>query len=278
MILLLFDCEKLHLITADEKELLDANHITNAQELYQCISSGTPGFNGYNFHQILSIVHDTLSKMEHQVILSPIFNIDGYQNHPYKDILVETDKLVMGRELLVFSINNPSCSYRQDLAKFSIDTLKYLASHINVYGENALITNLYGIGNTRLRKLVDAIDFYEKQILRVACDISTLTTSEENLFLKDREQKLEIINQEYKNIVQYLFSNGKVFIFGSLSCPYDLLSAYSIQEPRTINEYWKTRVRDRFINTICNYTTLHELEDGVIENHTLDRFILQRKR
>lgn len=88
----------------------------------------------------------------------------------------------------------------------------------------------------------------------------------------NKKEKEEIVESELKEIVEYLLDNAEQCVWGNLP------SSKKIQMLRTI---YATRGeqtledRKRLVNAISNYTTLSELEQGVVKKRTLDRFIVR---
>lgn len=72
--------------------------------------------------------------------------------------------------------------------------------------------------------------------------------------------------------MEYLLSFSYDFIWGKRSANANKL----LEECLISRNKYAVINRDRLIETLTNYMTLEELENGVIENHTLDRFMLTK--
>ena len=75
-----------------------------------------------------------------------------------------------------------------------------------------------------------------------------------------------------KEIIEYLLDNAEQCIWGNLP------SSKKIQMLRTIYAVRGEGIieaRRRLVNAISNYTTLSELEQGVVKKRILDRFIVK---
>ena len=109
---------------------------------------------------------------------------------------------------------------------------------------------------------------YDEQVLRQA----ELTPKRNcNLFLKDKKNKNEIVEDSYSDIIMYLIYNTKErTIWGKLTDPQKKLYISS-----AINSKKRDKIiRNRMIDIISNYTTLPELEKVTDGNQkVLKRFI-----
>ena len=125
-------------------------------------------------------------------------------------------------------------------------------------------------GIDTVKRVVDVVKFYEEQVLRQEKETEERNI---NLFLLNKDAKDEIVESQFKEIIEYLLDNAEQYIWGNLP------STKKIQMLRAISAVRGTGVledRRRLVNAISNYTTLNELEQGIVKTRTLDRFIVRK--
>ena len=209
-------------------------------------------------------------KKKNELDVEPeIFTFQAYQN---SNIDIETLKLT-DREnngnVLLYSCPTIKGGARINILKtLSIDEIKNLASHLNQYHFNNALSMKRNFGIDTVKRVADVVKFYEKQVLRQAKETEERDI---NLFLLNKDAKDEIVESQFKEIIEYLLDNAEQCIWGNLT------SSKKIQMLRTINAIRGGILEDRrrLVNAISNYTTLSELEQGVVKKRTLDRFIVK---
>ena len=209
-------------------------------------------------------------KKKNELDVEPeIFTFQAYQN---SNIDIETLKLT-DREnngnVLLYSCPTIKGGARINILKtLSIDEIKNLASHLNQYHFNNALSMKRNFGIDTVKRVADVVKFYEKQVLRQAKETEERDI---NLFLLNKDAKDEIVESQFKEIIEYLLDNAEQCIWGNLP------SSKKIQMLRTINAIRGGILEDRrrLVNAISNYTTLSELEQGVVKKRTLDRFIVK---
>lgn len=136
-------------------------------------------------------------------------------------------------------------------------------------GNNAFVESMRRFSKSDSIKIRDAINFYEKQVLRQAEDTKKRGV---NLFAINQKEKQLIVREELQRIVRYLIDNADICVWGELT---------PAQKTRLITAVTKYSgsdnqlLRDRMIQIIANYTTLSELKEDVVKQKTLDRFIIK---
>lgn len=209
-------------------------------------------------------------KKKNELDVEPeIFTFQTYQN---SNIDIETLKLT-DREnngnVLLYSCPTIKGGARINILKtLSIDEIKNLASHLNQYHFNNALSMKRNFGIDTVKRVVDVVKFYEEQVLRQAKETEERGI---NLFSLNKDAKDEIVESQFKEIIEYLLDNAEQCIWGNLT------SSKKIQMLRTINAIRGGILEDRrrLVNAISNYTTLSELEQGVVKKRTLDRFIVK---
>lgn len=165
-------------------------------------------------------------------------------------------------------------SFRK-IKKESISNVRFLLGHTSLDGENSLKLFL-SIGNAKIKKMLDAIRWYEEQVVRQASGQNITGT---NLFYLNESKKREIVEAQFDDFIKYFLSisDDFNFIWGNKTKTVtqllnDCLGNYSL----IINPTIAKIIRRELTNIFINYMTLEELENDAIKNHTLDRFILEK--
>lgn len=136
-------------------------------------------------------------------------------------------------------------------------------------GNNAFVESMRRFGELDSAKVRDAINFYEKQVLRQAEETKKRGV---NLFIINQREKQFIVREQIKNIVKYLIDNADVCVWGELS---PAQKARLLNAVTSYSGYENQVIRQRMIEIISNYTTLRELQSDVVKQKTLDRFIIK---
>lgn len=177
------------------------------------------------------------------------------------------------------------------LESISIEEAKKLLSTCYINGDYKLsnsITCKRHIGPTKATEIAELIKFYNEQVVRQK--IAHKDARDCDLFGLDRSFKMVRVTEQLKDIVEYLFDEANELICGKLTkTSKEKIASASIS---TRGEDIQ-RTRTNLILMLANYTTLEELETGIltpqptvrIENGTLieetgrpiDRFIKVRK-
>jgi len=147
----------------------------------------------------------------------------------------------------------------------NIERIKNLLSKSNGFGLSYLQIYNSGLGEKKIEKIVNSIEFYEQQVIRVL-KLYGKNIKDENIFFKDKERKDFIVRSQLLDITKYLINGGKDYIFGEMNTSKKECLLERVQtgkENFTISD---------LANTISNYTTIEELEVGAVKTKVLDRF------
>ena len=194
-------------------------------------------------------------KKANEIDIEPeIFTFETYQN---SGVDIETLKLT-DREnngnILLYSCPTTRGGARINKLKYmSIEEIKNLASHLSEYHFDNALSMKKNFGIDTIKRVVDVVKFYEEQVLRQAKETEERNI---NLFLLNKEAKDEIVESQFKEIIEYLLDTSEQCIWGNLP------STKKIQMLRTIYAVKGQGVledRRRLVNAISNYTTLSEL-------------------
>lgn len=136
-------------------------------------------------------------------------------------------------------------------------------------GNNAFVEKFRRFGIQEAEIVRDAINFYEEQVLRQAKETKKRNI---NLFTLNKEEKEFIVSEQIKNIVKYIVDNADICVWGELT---PAQKNRLMQAITSYSGYENQVIRQRMIEIISNYTTLTELQNDVVKQKTLDRFILK---
>lgn len=146
---------------------------------------------------------------------------------------------------------------------------KVVGHNKSTTGNNAFVESMRRFGDVDSAKLRDSINFYEAQVLRQAEETSKKKI---NLFVLNQKEKEIIVKNQIKSIVKYLVENADECVWGDFSPAQKTRLMHAVT---TYSGYDNQVLRNRIINVIANYTTLSELQSGVVKKKTLDRFIIK---
>lgn len=181
----------------------------------------------------------------------------------------EIDNLLTGEVLLYGNPLEPS-SRRSQLSKYSIYELKYFLSHCDTDGKNLFPRFVRGFGEVELKRLIKSIKFYDLQIERQALE-NDYSLDHINLFYMNKDLKKEYLQDQIKEIAEYIIDNAEECIWGVLANNQKKKIVDSI-----LNETNDAKeIKEKFVDIISNYTTVKELESGLVKTKTIDRFIVK---
>lgn len=129
-------------------------------------------------------------------------------------------------------------------------------------------------GDKEIYKDLAALKFYEEQVIRQAI---LNHNSISNLFYLTEEEKRKIVETHIDDYIKYFIykSSEYNFIWGNITNTTVNLLNCSL-ETSLIYKTNSKIIKNKLITVLTNYMTLEELKNGAIENHTLDRFILEK--
>ena len=172
----------------------------------------------------------------------------------------------------------------------NIFTLKHLLSHCNANGRNAYNMYCSEAGDITCEAILNALKMYQDQVIRQLDSYDGELTDENlsNIFSLNKEKKLELIDKQYTEVIDYLceqecFVWGSVplspntLAFGKTSTEQEVMykSAHG-KNPKDFSNKW------RMMQLLSEYVTLEEAENGLLEEQgtskkkVIDRFVKQR--
>ncbi len=199
---------------------------------------------------------------------SKIWTSNNLQNINQEDLEV-TEEQTLAKNLILNAVIDAEWRVTfLDIENLNMQSVRFFLKHTTPNGENSL--KLFPrIGNDAVKKVIKAFDYYEEQIKRQAKENHEIGT---DLFALNKEAKQEIVKREIVSYIEYLLSFQDDFIWGRRGKNVnDLLKECIISTRKRA-----IRSRNNLIATLTNYMTLEELENGAVENHTLDRFMLKK--
>lgn len=258
--------EWLHILT-----IFDKNGINDYQRLKDMLEQ-------FKTNKFFRFIRNDLESVERKINEANILGVEPeiYTQEWYKGTNIDdktlniTDNETMGSVLLMSNPLHAPTRQQRMINSYSISDLKFLLAHLqsDLRNEFRFATGCYS--KEDMVKLIELIKFYEQQVERQLNEIreNSPYLLPTNIFKANSIYKQDIVESQLTEIAEYLVDSGNVFIWGNL-CDKDKLRLLRvIKRP---NHY----ARRNFIDTISNYTTLSELEQGVVKKKTLDRFIVK---
>lgn len=242
--------------------------ISNYQELERFILAKPVKNINYNYlewhlnniKRKIALKEDTIP----QILYNPNDIIDGY-----------TDEQTKGDKL---PIKNPFSKYHHKMYQLyllSIKDIKTLLAHTTLSGENAL-TLLKNIGNAYKNKIYSDILFYDEQIKRQKKEADEMTS---NLFTFNYDYKIEelILGDEPLEIsLEYILDVASEMIWGPLTNANRRKLESIIKQIKNGN--YQDNTYQIILDTIANYVTLKEAQEGLVRTRAINRFITKEKQ
>lgn len=185
-----------------------------------------------------------------------------------------TDSSTKGIALLLKGIVNYNYNHSTALDNLSIAQIKDYLGHLtegkNRGLENELNRYAFGFSRDKTARVVEAINFYDEQILRQA---SETTERGIDLFSLNKREKEIIIASQIKEIAGYFIEHAVNCVWGPLT---DAMSQKLEESVYPTEDCIKLEIRKRLIEIVSNYVTLEEAKNGLVKRRVLDRFIIYK--
>jgi len=254
------------------RSLIDIQ-ITDFQQLSDLIDMRHPDFNNEFFINYLSNIKRRIEisnnvKHEPELYISDIYEKSGYDKETI-ELIKEKDNRIMGNELLYTNPFINASVIGDRLGYFSISQIRYLLEHCVVTGKNAFHSE-HNIGIVTVNKVYNAMKMYEEQIIRQLKENNDYIAN--NIFYYDYSEKLLLVLEQLNDIFEYLIENANECVWGNLT-DYQKWEMQYGKLKKYINNPLENTNLTKFVNYIANYTTLSELEKGLVKTKILDRFI-----
>lgn len=252
----------------EEFAFLEKNNIRNFQELENAMGENVevPSYFIELYKLVKNEVENCFLDRKPQIYCS---KYEDYYTLD-KDSVIRTEKEIKCNCLILENFltqSYPTETYKI-IKKINVEELRYLLLHCSPNGFNSLTLFPY-IDNKKIELLINALRLFEEQLVRQAINVDSKNI---NLFLLNYEEKRKIVEAELNNFLEYFLNmpNIKRFVWGNRNIIGDKIMT------RIIDDIEVRQHKCYENETFINYMTLEELERGAIENHTLDRFILEK--
>lgn len=258
--------------TKDEKRLyliLNKLGIRNYEELEELFNSTSL------LKERIESLSERLMESNKKGIEPNIFTFDKTKKaHIDSRTRYITDKGNKGNVLLFSSpvrVGGDKDRYFRDMSMFD---LKYLLTHVDDKNlSNVFINNAKGFGEYNTGRLITAIDFYDRQVIRQAWDVGYYGLSR-NLFLINDKEKEKIVREYFDSMAIYLAEHADECVWGELTS-HDkerIIKAANLNN-KSNNE--TIIVYKKLLDTFTNYMTLSELSDDKKRNKAIRRLIVK---
>lgn len=202
------------------------------------------------------------------------YNLRENANIPFKNLNMisvfareASEKNTKGNELLLSSIVfQDGRSSFNGIISLNVSEIKKLFYYQNS-SSKPLILEAPRIGSKNLQAIINAINLFDEQLIRQNEEEHNFG---DDLFHLNYEEKKAIVLDEISSYINYLEENAENCVWGNNNESKIRFMRESLISKSVI----AIRNKERLINTFTNYTTLTELEKGVVKNKTLDRFII----
>lgn len=189
---------------------------------------------------------------------------EGYSKTDIDDYTIFlTDSNVSGKKLIYNPPTYAESLKKEMISDKSVSQLKYLLQHTEPNGTCAFRRIYSRFSQNNTIQLQNAINFYEQQVIR---QYEETHKTGVNLFTLNYEQKRPLAEEQLPEIISYLIDmRYEKLIWGD----------FSASQKSTILRAIKGEnnpCKENFIDIIANYTTLSELEEGVVKTKVIDRF------
>lgn len=225
----------------------------------------------------LKFVENKITKANEKGKQLEIFTYDSLNSSQIDDKSINiTDERNKGKILLCSSPIILGSGIKS-IRKLPITQLKHLIGHVDPNNLKNCLSNLDSTTSKKIASIDRAIRFYDEQVIRQYFETPN---KECNLFFLNSKEKQELIEEQIKDIAEYIADNAKECIWGTLS---DTQKKRMLAASLTTRDGTIARVKDNFERNIKLYTTLTELKNGILNEQEVVTIIggdvkLERKR
>lgn len=261
----------------DNGEILSALNkyaVKDYGELEQLITSKDKDYDIEFFRNLLELIKENIEYSNTNGIEPVLFEfqkalLSGVDS---KELRI-ADRKTLCKSLILQNPITGSMGEFEKIKNLRIFDLKLLLGKVVAYnlpttGQNAFLSVYPTFNMSQAKKIVDAINFYEEQIIRQS-QITHYPGLE--LFKLHKLEKQRIIAEYIPDIIEYFLFCAEELVWGTLT------KEQKIALFSAVNKRKKTESKlliERLVYTISNYTSLSEIENGV-KQKTLDRFIIR---
>lgn len=249
------------------KELIKETSSTSVEDVLRLMQE-YPNLNWSEVEKYYEVIKRKMALANKRGYSPNVYYTRGYD----EDTLLKQDKLNKGSILLLDNPTDFRTRYHH-LKELSIEQIKSDLSHTMPNGENYVLSvssHYTNIGIGQIPRIISLIEMYEEQVQRQA---KITERRDINLFELHKEEKLEIIEELYNEIILYLINNTEErLVWSKLTETQKELYLLSTISKKISH----VETREKIKKYIANYTTLPEVENLEKEKFkTLQRFIIK---
>ena len=239
---------------------IEEHKIDNYQSLYDILLEYPDDKALLPLSIVLERVASAMNRANNTGKVEETYPTEGYSKTGIDDYtLFLTDSNVSGKKLIYNPPTYDDSLKKGIISSKNITELKYLLQHTEPNGTCAFRRIYTRFSKNNTIKLQSAINFYEQQVIR---QYEETHQTGVNLFTLNYDQKRLLAEEQLSEIISYLIDmKFEKLIWGDFSDS----QKYTIT--KAINP-----CKEIFIDMITNYTTLSELEKGVVRTKAIDRF------
>lgn len=238
--------------------------IRDADQLEKAVNNGE--IKSFSTIEFLRRCHLLVARFERDTAHLEFDRFETYANSEFdQEKLLQVDMFTPAYVLMLENIFwGEDQGYRR-IRTFNVDLVKHLASHTDDRN-GILIERYYRFGKAHSLDLVPAINYYDAQVIRQAKEVAG--DIPQDLFYINQDERKEIVRENIRDYLRFLFNRSNHFVFGSLTDrQIDMLVS-------TTKEQHIKRARESIINDIALYSTMSELDVDGVPELSLSRFIL----
>lgn len=245
-------------------ELLTKNNITNFKMLKDLLENESiKERNSLAYALLKGRVEETEYKITILKLTGKKIKIPSFNSYTKVNIDEETATITdKGNKGIILPYTFPfisSDSRLKILNELEIAKIKELLSSVDSYDlTKCALMAKRRIGPTLVEKTLHLIDFYEQQVIRQALETNQRGI---NLFTLNKEEKDKIVESNLQEYIEYILDNTITSIWGKIN----YTTQKRIYDAIVLNSgEHKEIIRKALIDAISNYTTLSELETGIL--------------
>ncbi len=257
----------------DAAMLLLQNGITDCEELARHMQSNDSQYQNPIFFRIIQWANYNLERINKSKKEPMIFTFDSYAEFPeLKDKFISND-LEVSCDVLpnITPIETRETMLKNILRGISIKRAKEHLGYIAPDLRNSFANVLPGLYEKFLPKIVNGIRLYDEQVIRTVKSNPRALYGDVPVFYTETREKQLIVDAMIEDIVLYICSLDGDLLWGKFSDVQKKKLKTSLLRDTDL----RRKTLGNFIQYIANYVTLQELEEGILENGTLKRFVMQ---
>ena len=266
--------EKIDFDNGEILRALNKYNVKDYDELERLISSGDKDYSIDFFKNLLELIKSNIEYANKNEIEPTLFKFEKalLSGVDSKELRL-ADRKTLCKSLVLKNPITGSMENFEKIKNLRVFDLKLLLGKVVAYnlpttGGNAFLSVYPTFNIIDAKKIVDAINFYEEQIIRQS---KVLHYPGLELFKLHKLQKERIVSEYILDIIEYFLYSAEEFVWGPFTKEQKTALLSAINKRKTPED---KMLIERMTYMISNYTTLSEIESGV-KQKTLDRFIVR---